>query len=352
MYDKLFIVRHQILEKCKDNLQVIRNLEVNQTKRRILLLAVCSLLVLFFASTSQIVSVKATSVAEEWGGISPINTYSEYQLENSTCNIVNEMFNSNYYSYDNYGTNTGDMQVYDAIGWIEDNNLYSTNFWVGDYHPEFAWGFWQDNNGWWWQFGPTTHENFYGASDVRDYDVWSAATTEGNGQSTQYFNFIWTCVCGGTYWDGSLNNENPGTLYGYYDLKQDYSDGYNNTGAVGMPYAWTGRADLSLNGYSNPSGDYCYIGWLNSSPGLCTPSLDNTNYNYAFFVYYVYYYLTGQYNGYHYSVNTALDMASQQLWGCSFGQSTIAHGYQEYDMGQWWTCQLEVLGNGDLTLPY
>jgi hypothetical protein len=323
-------------------------------KRKFILLAVGLFVSLLLASNSQILLVRAT-VAETWGNLCPThwNYYNEYSLESSTCSYISNMFPGYYSSYYNYGDDTRSYEVYEALDWIQENEWYSTNLWVGDYFPSNEIGYvWEE--GTLTPEGPTGHYNFYGADGYHINDNALYTYVNNDGDSIQYFNFIWTCTCGGSYWDDNLNYVNPygGTQYGYYDTSS-WWDNYNNTGVVGMPYAWTGRTDLSLNGVYNPSGEYCYIGWLNLSHGLCDSSGNQYYPNYAFFLYWFYYFLTGHYMGTHYSVYQSLDYASLTIWGENFTNSPIYYYGEWRDwMGQSWFCKLEVLGNPYISLPY
>jgi hypothetical protein len=260
----------------------------------------------------------------------------EYDLEAMTCWYVNELtpdwLTQNYY----YGDSTTSQNLYNMLDYTSATGIYAYNFWVGDYRPGVI--------------GGTGHFFFYGAGD-REYDpvdnqIYIHATG-GGGYSRQNFDFIWTCSCGGSYWwyvNGQLIYANPGgTIYGYYDNE-------NSSGIVGMPVAWTGRGDLSIDGIcspsqSSPACDYCYIGWQNLSHGLADGSGSLWYNNYAFFIYWFYYFLAGHYDNWDYSIVDSLDMASQIMWGTNFRYSPIGYPELRSWMGQDWVCKVCVLGN-------
>jgi hypothetical protein len=130
-----------------------------------------------------------------------------------------------------------------------------------------------------------------------------------------------------------------------------------------MPYAWTGDITMSLDGYSNPSGNYTFIGWENTSPFMddVPPDGYTSEYlEYSFFIYYFYSYVTGQVTGFHETINDSLDYAARMAFGressgkvYTFGSSILNVGQWKNDREDYWFyCRLRVLGNGDMILPY
>jgi hypothetical protein len=233
---------------------------------------------------------------------------------------------------------------------------------------------------------------------VLDYDVYNHATNAGTRSSKNYFTFMWTCANGGLYWNPSSTLSYPyrsvSGYYGYYDTPGIISPVYSLAGGnppqlpsgsavnpnnkygynvdsshiVGMPYAWTGRADMSLDGYANPSGSYAFIGWENNSPFMIdTPpsSYTSTNLSYIFFVYYFYRYALGYDNyGTHGTINASLDYAARMTFGKISGYTDYTFGSSVLNVGQWMNnqdfpgfanlwfyCKLRVFGKGNIILP-
>lgn len=173
--------------------------------------------------------------------------------------------------------------------------------------------------------------------DIRDTNVFNVVDQVGNGYSVQYMTMIWTCSNGGCYWTDCLGRP----LYGYIDAE-------NGTGEVGMPLAWTGTSGMSQYGYnSSDSGDYCYIGWQNTSFFLkndCNSTLGQ--YKFGNWIDLFYSKLLSSPRP---TVHQALDYASQTVWGVNYGQTILNLGW--YDVQQYWQgwCYLRVYGN---TLTY
>ena len=103
--------------------------------------------------------------------------------------------------------------------------------------------------------------------------------------------------------------------------------------------------------YASPdSGPNCFIGFKGVSKKLSAMASDSLTY--AHFVYYFYKYALQ----YDYSVNDALDEASFDLFGCSFGDSELYKGYDDwYEMpgmpAGLYPGQMVVYGNGNNYLP-
>ena len=115
------------------------------------------------------------------------------------------------------------------------------------------------------------HYQFYvsgGTQRIIDKEIYWETTN-----SVQYFTFIWTCACADLF----INPFTGQLCYGYFD-------GYQGSGAVGMPYAWTHYDTLYFYGYTNPdTSNYCYIGFENSSKPL-KQEIPETGYTYSWFV--------------------------------------------------------------------
>jgi hypothetical protein len=160
-------------------------------------------------------------------------------------------------------------------------------------------------------------------------------------------------------------------LNSFFLVSSSNKYGYNvdSSHIVGMPYAWTGRTDMSLDGYANPSGSYTFIGWENNSPFMIdTPpsGYTSTNLSYIFFVYYFYRYALGYDNyGTHGTINESLDYAARMTFGKISGYTDYTFGSSVLNVGQWMNnqdfpsfanlwfyCKLRVFGKGNIILPY
>jgi hypothetical protein len=135
---------------------------------------------------------------------------------------------------------------------------------------------------------------------------------------------------------------------------------------VGMPLAWTRRLVkdidttqgfniaqyISDDGYGDPDmGSQVYIGFPYGSASLSQkiPYPNGASY-YAYWVYYFFYWALYD----DVSVNQALDSASAQVYGQSFGNCPLRTGFTAY----WWKanpetmpdCTMAVYGNGNIHL--
>jgi hypothetical protein len=150
------------------------------------------------------------------------------------------------------------------------------------------------------------------------------------------FVFIWSCINGnevGGYVQGYFSN---GTAYGFHR---------------GMAYAWTHRTSLSQDGYANPDQNgYCFICFQHTSKSLSEwPTQQNNYKNWLMFFY------EAAINGN--SINSALNTASQIVWGQNFGQTLLDDGYWAPNpfyplMGDEYVwCKLRIFGDGSMVLP-
>jgi hypothetical protein len=179
----------------------------------------------------------------------------------------------------------------------------------------------------------TVHYNFYGESNDNPSDNFIYYQTSWQ-SSRQHFTFIWTCACGNIFSDP----HNPSNYcYGFYD-------DLNNSGYVGMPFAWTANNYLSLNGFHYPdTSDYCYLGWNSTSLALKTDdgmyetyeNFVNRFYGYALF--------------FHCPIGEALGCASWDTWGYLWDDyRNPLGGTGTYFQGEYhW---INVIGNCNLTL--
>lgn len=337
-------------------------------------IAICTLLLLLaaFVSVLGVRSVSATQVAMEWGHLnnsSPPDP-TELQWETVICSQIGNMFQGTgtWSQQDAYNALTTAYNVDITLKYVSyppNGVTWGTTWWVGDFlHPTP------------YIPGPYGHFAFYGdtssSNNIWDNkDVYQYATYYGTQPSKQYFSFIWTCANGGRYWTnqyGGWQNisgitwsapynpggtpSNPNPVYGYYD-------NYFHTGAVGMPYAWTARTDMSIDGYMYPSGNYAYVGWENISPYMKdTPSAGwtSTGLQYIYFPYYFYRYALGLDNGgTHGSIKQSLNYAATMTFGpgYNFPNSILNIGEWRQDpQGGWWYCKMRLFGNGNLVHPY
>jgi hypothetical protein len=253
--------------------------------------------------------------------------------------FVENLYDFDTYAYPyfiEYSTN-----VYYTILFMQSNNILTDNFWVGDYCGLHS------------PYSGALHWTEYGIpSNPPDY-VWDAMIGYCASQyrsSTQVFDFIWTCSCGGCYWyyDGGqlhedLNppNPNPYSIYGCIDSHDD---------TVGMPQAWTGGlASMSTDGYRDPDyGPYCYIGFEGCSRYLYEVANPNTGATYYDFLLDFYAYATGQVDGNHHSINDSLDWASNAVWGETYGGCPLDTVWTNNGFN----CRMRVFGDGNYYIPW
>lgn len=337
-------------------------------KTRIALCAILLLLLITLTSMLTVRSVKATNINVTWGHLCHTNwDYEEAQFEAPTCQAISNRF---YYSggwstWNVYSGGTGDQttqnNLINTLVWRQQNNVWATDFWVGDFYPQFEQGGsweiigydwvwneetqqWEYVEVWGWVYNNTwtLHYYLYGGhtnyqwDDIKDHVVFDYTNWP---YSKQYFPFIWACSC------GSILSE-PYTCYGYIDYE-------NGTWEVGMPYAWTSRNDLSLYGYDNPDySNYCYIGFDGPSKPL-KEMIGQTGYSYSWFPLLVYEYALGwNQGGVHHTIKQSLDYAANYIWGVDYGDPDcpLYYGYWNYDWQR--TCWMRVFGNPNIYLPY
>jgi hypothetical protein len=309
-------------------------------------------------------------VVDDYGGY---NETERYYYADDVCEYIYGLYENHPWLYDDYNTWNAywDYTTSDFVGTCLDmQNDYGsvyfvTNWWVGDFHPDST-----------PSPGPCGHFWLYGddGDDISDDFVRTHATDDGLTTSKQKFNFIWACAnadlcCYDAY--GNYYNvagiftplENPctppptnnNTKYGFYFGTPPYPlDTY------GMPFAWTGRLDMNLDGYNSNSGGYCYIGFEGASPfmGDYLPGTNVAAVNFPCCFYLRFlgwdmpYYLPQQ-------VDDSLDYASGNTYWCDFDESDLYTGYWMHtDVNEgdpvtgWWFCHMRVFGNGDLTLAY
>ncbi len=224
------------------------------------------------------------------------------------------------------------------------------NFWVGDFRPSDVLD--PAPYGHLWLYGKYENER---ELDISDNLVFTHSTVGGTQASYENVNFIWTCCNGGRYWTSpGVSNEingitisyipdnlsqptftpvNTNTMYGFID---------NDGTEVGMPFAWTGCTDLSLNGYSSSdNSNYCYIGFEGPSPGLSYTLPNSQQLGYDFANSFYYYAITNLL-----SVHDALNSASLYCYGtANFASTPLYQGWWWTANGFWWFTTMRVLGD-------
>jgi hypothetical protein len=339
-----------------------------ENKKVVICVLMPLLLLTTFMSVFAVESVNATQVAMEWGHLKHVDPEpGEEYWEEVICYQIDNMFTGGWSHQNAYDELTTDENVATVLEYTSspyEDCTWSTTWWVGDFlHPG-------PYNPW-----PYGHFACYGHPDSSNNiwdnsDVYLPATYYGTQPSKQYFTFMWTCANGGRYWtnlNGGWQNisgitwpaptnpggtpNNPNLVYGYYDS-------INNTGAVGMPFAWTARTDMSPDGYIYPVGSHAYIGWENTSPFMKdtpTPGWTSTGLQYIYFAYYFYRYALGWDNGgTHGTIRQSLNYAAVMTFGnqYNFGNSILNVGeWKQNDFG-WLYCKMRLLGNGNTVLPY
>ncbi|MGB9853891.1 MAG: hypothetical protein ACPLRY_03670 [Candidatus Bathyarchaeales archaeon] len=319
-------------------------------ERKTTSLTTAVLLLLFVVSLPAV--VQGMHVSVNWGCKTVTSDPYEDAARSYTCQYITDIFQNQYpvWAANNlYGPSTKAEYVYLCADLCEDESSYDfvATFHVGDAFRKYVYGGYWMIVGWvwtpygWWPIyewvvtGPTLHYAYYGwngASEaVVDRDLY------GHPGPKHRFTFIYTCM------NGDLID---GDKIGFVDTE-------NGTGIVGMPYAWTGTVNLSHDGYANPWGEDCYIGFENISKWLCDNSFGDGSKNYGDFVRRFYVHA----GSHHDEISWALDMASYEVLGVyPFDETWLYNGYDVYvpgdpPMGGNWFSRMRVFGNGDMVLP-
>jgi hypothetical protein len=291
---------------------------------------ILSILILMFTLLA-INPAQAANYNIAWGHQKTIPDYEEQQIEQITCQEISNSFQSRsgWNTWNAYGQNSKSSTLQQTISWRQQNDVWATDFWVGDFFGAYVSG--------------TMHYYFYGdqADHVLDTNVYSWTNSP---YSKQQFTFIWTCACGNVF----ANPFTQSNCYGYFD-----DNNGNNTGEVGMPLAWTARSDLSINGYNSPDNSgYCYIGHQGPSLPL-KEYTSNPSYTYRSFVTFFYGYLTM--GGVQHTVKESLDYASNIIWGGNWQNPNNPLGYGHYTWDpisqQYVYVWTNVFGDSNLNLP-
>jgi len=307
-------------------------------------------------------------ISMQWGQLAPWGGYNatEKGFAEDVCEYINELFEDDMWgswsAVDAYWDYTDTEGIETCM--VYENNAsngvtFVTNWWVGDFFVNQS-----DLNpapfGHFWFYGDDDHINDTCIHENANYFDGSPVT------SKQYFNFIWTCSNGGTYWtdsDGHFDNvtgifypvnatfnpppTNTNDVYGIFDSGD----------CVGMPLAWTNTSDMALNGFSSSSGSYTYIGFQANSPfmGDYLPgtAVRTDNFPMAF-----YYAALGYHDPYylHWDIDDSLDYASFDTYGTTFCSTDLEDGYWRTVVingtDNYIFSRMRVFGNGDMELPY
>jgi hypothetical protein len=289
----------------------------------------------------------------------------EKTVESETCATID----CYYYYYDNdhappvngYWTYTDANDVYSNLAYQASGDYcwWVNNFWVGDAFDAGA------------PPSPYGQYNFYGnggysndTTPIQDNQVWKDATNNGRQSSIESVDFMWTCICGGLYWNSSYGTDYiPGILTGInatlYSkptspaVNTNVYYGYYNTAYetnIGMPFCWTGVGDLSTDGYDNSDqSGYCYIGFEGPSVQLQSQldgwSQDASNFTIN------YYWAAINYGD---DVRYCLDSAAYFMFGTNtFDQCPLYNGWW-WTAGTdwWWFSTMRVLGDSYLSPAY
>jgi hypothetical protein len=255
-----------------------------------------------------------------------------------------------------YGEFTNQTCLTICLDWQVDNASFVTNWWVGDYSPSFP------------ELNPPPygHLLFYGNGDfISDNFIYIHGTDNGTKSSKSEFSFIWTCANGGRYWNDTDGHFDAitGIVYNatspFYPPPDNTNDEYgyknNTSGEVyGMPLAWTGYSDMTLDGYNNPSGNYCYIGWEGPSV-MMIDCFNGTDCLASTFVYAFYYKALGfdDPNPYylHQCPAESLDFASQIAYDLDFDGTELYTGYWQHADYGWFYVHMRVMGNSYMLIP-
>jgi hypothetical protein len=315
-------------------------------------------MLLLLTSSFMAVSVNATNLAMQYGYYVG-NIQGEKEAQEDACDELYWQFIWEFWDgcdpVNAYGEYTNEDDVGDCLDWQLENADYVTNWWVGDFYRKNVSA--QE---------PLGHCMFYGydSKDISDIFVYDHATDSG-ADSKNYFSFIWTCGNGGLYWnDPSMTFDNiTGIIHasetqptpGPTNTNDEYGV-FNSTVPVGMPLGWTGEQDMALLGYSSSSGDYCYIGWEGTSPGMSAILNGSDCHGHAFPGYFYYkalgfddpvpYY-------FHQSIRESLDYTAMVLYDeYYFDDTPLYLGYWESTAGIGsFFVRMRVFGNSDMIIP-
>jgi hypothetical protein len=290
--------------------------------KKITSMTVVMMLLFLFLLSGSVLSITYCSESSMIWGSKKDQEPAEYnRAGNLTYGIMTyfSMYGSYEWTLWGYGSTTTQANVYSCTS--SSNNNYDT---AVVFHT---------GHGFKYPWGTFDHYYYYSndysssANGIKDADIYQRT---GNGN--HYFVFLWVCTQG-----NEIRNSTA-------------------AGAAGMPYAWHHTDDLSDDGYNDPYGDHCFIGWRNTSKPL---SESEGTYNFGDFVQVFYYYaLNGD------TIITALDKASEFCWDSypdywdSFDEvEPLYDGYDcpnphwpDYGPETYWS-KMAIYGDGYYVLP-
>lgn len=267
------------------------------------------------AASSSIPTVQAYGSSQTYGCRDYGNTDLEKQVCTTMTESIRSSFASNNFAYgyvqNYYGPATAADFILTRASIAQQSYSWNTVFYVG--HSGID------------QLGTPQHINVYMnlhpyTPDLLDYNVWS-----NTGYGTHYFVFFWSC--GTANYIGAADPNPPWQL----------------------AYCWTHRdgGAISSDGYGNPWGSACYIGFQYGSPALCSYDAYGGVYNYGTFVQKFYEYAVQG----HQPINTALNNAAKYITGNPQATLQSLQLKQGYDVQGLWS-YIRVFGNGGMTIPY
>lgn len=232
-----------------------------------------------------VVAQDSPYVGVTWGSPGTINNDCEERAMADACSNISSLINgrTDWTGYNKYNALTTTSNVYSFSAYIECAwwIYFLATFHVGDMYPAII--------------DETRHYAYYDYGEdgygIEDHELYYQTGPK------HYFTFIWTCANGDLF----INPITSQLCYGYTDTD-------NNTGKVGMPYAWTKTTGMEYDGYDDPSGTVTYISFENISKQL----KDNSQFiykNYGEFLKCFYYHAVVD----HQSINAALDSAMDDM---------------------------------------
>lgn len=191
-----------------------------------------------------------------------------------------------------YGAQTTANNIYDAA--YGHGHAYSISFYIGHGGSVWVWNW----AGWIWYYEQQWVITDDNGGLVYDRDIFQHSSCQ-----NCKFTLLWSChqgeTIGGTHWSGS---------------------------PFGMPYAWHHTTSLSGDGYASPdTGAFTFMGFDGVGPFLTYDGLGGVTDAGFYFLQDFYYY--AMYLGHYYSLNAALDLSAQMVWGTSFANCILHTGF-------------------------
>jgi hypothetical protein len=285
---------------------------------RIIATAICLLLFSTMLLAPILTANATTYRATIWGdrafGYPTSKTATEQHLQDMIASNVSTFFNNGGYSASNYqGSSTTKTNI---LAQIEDSEESYDNAAV--VYFDHGIGDWVDSDYDNWHY--SVYDN--NGDPVFDMDIYPET------QDKTFFAFVNTCMSANMTYDQGL---------------------YGSGTACGLPFAFTHNlvgTDMSSDGYGDPWGDACYIGFPWGSASLSQQVDDVLYYNWVWTFFW--YALT--YN--QVSVNWALDQASLMLYEQYFSSTDLRTGFTAIwgNSPPGYNCTMAVYGNGNLHL--